>query len=111
MPGPGGSRSTWPPPATAAERPRARAYALAVPAPTSLTDPDAADRVAVRVAIADLPDRQRAALVLRYFADLSVAETAVALECAPGTVKSLTSKAVDGLRRRLGVAMEVLDHA
>jgi DNA-directed RNA polymerase specialized sigma24 family protein len=40
----------------------------------------------------------RAALVLRYFADLPVNEVAGVLECAPGTVKSLTSQAIDRLR-------------
>jgi RNA polymerase sigma-70 factor (ECF subfamily) len=58
-----------------------------------------ADVLAIRAAVADLPDRQRAAVVLRYFADLSVAATAEALDCAPGTVRSLTSQALDRLRR------------
>lgn len=44
--------------------------------------------------------------MLRYYADLSVAETADALDCAPGTVKSLTAKAVAGLRVRLGEAVD-----
>ena len=59
---------------------------------------DVADSVAVRDAVAALPERMRAALVLRYFADLPVAEVAEILECAPGTVKSLTSQAIDRLR-------------
>jgi RNA polymerase sigma-70 factor (sigma-E family) len=48
-----------------------------------------------------LGERQRACLVLRYFADLSVADTAQALGCRPGTVKSQTSRALDLLRARL----------
>jgi DNA-directed RNA polymerase specialized sigma24 family protein len=82
----------------------------AVPPPPTSPDPD--DQLAVRAAVALLPHRQRAALVLRYYADLSVAEVAEALECAPGTVKSLTSKGVAGLRRRLGdaVAVDLPDH-
>jgi RNA polymerase sigma-70 factor (sigma-E family) len=60
-----------------------------------------ADRLAVRAALADLPERQRAALVLRFYADLSVAQTAAVLGCAEGTVKSLTNRAVDALRHRL----------
>ena len=59
---------------------------------------EVADSVAVRDAVAVLPERMRAALVLRYFADLPVAEVAEVLECAPGTVKSLTSQAIDRLR-------------
>lgn len=61
-------------------------------------EPDAADAVAVRAAVAALPPRQRAALVLRYFADLSVERTADVLGCRPGTVKSLTSQAIVSLR-------------
>jgi RNA polymerase sigma-70 factor (ECF subfamily) len=59
---------------------------------------ETADAVAVRDAVAALPERMRAALVLRYFADLPVDKVAGVLECAPGTVKSLTSQAIDRLR-------------
>ncbi|MFF1606557.1 SigE family RNA polymerase sigma factor [Amycolatopsis sp. NPDC058278] len=55
----------------------------------------------LRAALAQLPARQRATVVLRYFGDLSVAETARALGCSPGTVKSQTAKAVDALRELL----------
>jgi RNA polymerase sigma factor (sigma-70 family) len=64
---------------------------------------DHADAVAVRQAVAALPRRQRAALVLRYFADLPVDRTAEVLGCAPGTVKSLTSQAIASLRDRFEV--------
>jgi RNA polymerase sigma factor (sigma-70 family) len=53
--------------------------------------------------VAALPRRQRAALVLRYFSDLSVDRTAEVLGCAPGTVKSLTSQAIASLRDRFEV--------
>ncbi len=72
--------------------------------PTSLaTDPaDAvADQDTVLRAIAALPPRQRAALVLRHLDDLSVETTAEILGCAAGTVKALTSQAIASLHRQL----------
>jgi RNA polymerase sigma-70 factor (sigma-E family) len=49
-------------------------------------------------ALRKLPARQRAAVVLRYFEQLSEAETAAALGCSIGTVKSSTHRAVTALR-------------
>ncbi len=49
-------------------------------------------------AVAALPYRQRAALVLKFHIGLSEAEIADALGCRPGTVKSLTSRALAALR-------------
>jgi RNA polymerase sigma-70 factor (ECF subfamily) len=48
-----------------------------------------------------LPPAQRAAVVLRYFADQSVHETAKALGKREGTVRALTSQGLHALRRRL----------
>jgi RNA polymerase sigma-70 factor (sigma-E family) len=59
------------------------------------------ERTVILGALAGLPGRQRACVVLRYFDDLSVADTAEALGCSEGTVKSQTSKALDNLRRVL----------
>jgi RNA polymerase sigma-70 factor (sigma-E family) len=53
-------------------------------------------------ALAALPPRMRAAVVLRHLDQLSVAETADALNCSEGTVKSQTARALAQLRATLG---------
>jgi RNA polymerase sigma factor (sigma-70 family) len=53
----------------------------------------------VREAVARLPKRQRTALVLRYFVDLSIDEVAGLMGCRPGTVAALTSQAIANLRK------------
>jgi RNA polymerase sigma-70 factor (sigma-E family) len=83
-----------------------RAAARRGPDPTVHSDPDGADATAVRQAVATLPQRQRTALVLRYYAGLSVAEIADELGCATGTVTSLTSRAVAALRHELGIELD-----
>jgi DNA-directed RNA polymerase specialized sigma24 family protein len=55
----------------------------------------------LQAAVAALPPGQRAALVLRYYCDLNIDQTAVALGCSTGTVKSQTAKAIAALRSRL----------
>ena len=55
-------------------------------------------RAALMSALRDLPARQRACVVLRYFEDLNVADTAALLGCSEGTVKSQTSRALVSLR-------------
>lgn len=61
-----------------------------------------ADQSAIRQALATLPQRQREVVVLRFFTDLSVAQTAVAMRTSEGTVKAHTSRALGQLRRALG---------
>lgn len=52
-------------------------------------------------ALAKLPARQRAAVVLRYYADLPDAAIAHTLRCRPGTVRSLIHRALADLRRTI----------
>ena len=52
-------------------------------------------------ALASLQPRQRAAIVLRYYEDLTEAQTAEVLGCAVGTVKSLVSRGLDRLRAEI----------
>lgn len=60
-----------------------------------------ADRDQIWVGLAGLPDRQRAALVLRFFEDLSDDDAAAALGCRVGTVRSLVSRGLAALREQL----------
>jgi len=48
-----------------------------------------------------LPQRQRAAIVLRFYEDLSDVQTAEILQCSAGTVRSLVSRAMKTLREQL----------
>ena len=50
-----------------------------------------------------LNERQREAVVLRFFEELSVEDTAAAMNCAPGTVKATVHQALRSLRQRLKV--------
>jgi RNA polymerase sigma-70 factor (sigma-E family) len=69
--------------------------------------PGPVDGDAIRAALAALPRRMRAAVVLRHWMDLSVEETAGLLHCSEGTVKSQTAKAITRLRGLLdGVALQ-----
>jgi RNA polymerase sigma-70 factor (sigma-E family) len=65
------------------------------------TQPDVARREALQVALDRLAYRQRAALVLRFYEDLSEKQTAQALGCAVGTVKSLVFRGLLALREEM----------
>src|SRR5205823_1035890 len=61
-------------------------------------DPDTAIAVALRSAIASLPEDMKTVIVLRYYADLAVKDVASALRIPEGTVKTLTRRAIERLR-------------
>jgi RNA polymerase sigma-70 factor (sigma-E family) len=68
-------------------------------------NPDETDRLATQDALWEqvraLPPRQRAALVLRYYEDLTETETAEVMGCSVGTVKSQVAAALGKLRGRV----------
>ncbi|WP_433060439.1 SigE family RNA polymerase sigma factor [Dactylosporangium sp. CS-033363] len=74
--------------------------------PDTRAGPDAAEQSAARAAfvaaLGKLPPRQRAVLVCRYYQDLSVAQTAEALRCSEGAVKSHASRGLARLKELLG---------
>ena len=59
------------------------------------------ESVEILTLIDRLPNRQRAVVVLRYYEGLTEIEIAAALQCRPGTVKSLASRALRHLREEL----------
>lgn len=59
---------------------------------------DTADRIDLWAHVTELPPRQRAVVVLRYYEDLSEAEIAATLGISTGTVKSTASHAIKALR-------------
>lgn len=79
-----------------------------IPVAASPSGPDQvatlADQDALRRALAQLPPGQRAVVVLRYYEDLTEAQTAAVLGCATGSVKTQTSRALAKLRGILGDA-------
>jgi RNA polymerase sigma-70 factor (sigma-E family) len=72
-----------------------------VPEGVAIPSPGELDRDEILHALSSLAPRQRAVVVLRFWDDLSVAQTADALGCSVGTVKSQTAHALQKLRRRL----------
>ena len=89
---------------------RRRAWLREVPSdsmpevPVGAIDVGVLDRSLLWPLVCALPARQRAVIVLRYYEDLTEAQIADVLGCAPGTVKSQTSAAMRALRRALAAA-------
>ncbi|MFC9976242.1 SigE family RNA polymerase sigma factor [Spirillospora sp. NPDC127200] len=74
---------------------------------TGAPDTDHAAGLDLRAALAALPPRQRAVVVLRFYCDLSVEQTAAELNCSTGTVKSQSARGLEALRRALRPAEEM----
>src|SRR5262245_50500149 len=87
---------------------RRREASMADPPDVNLTDPtadlDPRERATFLAALRHVPPRQRAVLVYRYYQGLDVEQTAAALGCSAGTVKSQTARGLAALREALGVS-------
>lgn len=74
--------------------------------PPEVAADDDSEAVARRMlfarALAEVPPRQRVTLIYRFYQGLDVTETAAALGCSEGTVKSQTARGLAALRRALG---------
>jgi len=68
------------------------------------------DRFAILEALRLLPPRQRAVIVLRYYEEMSVNETATVLGCSDGTVKRHSFDGLARLRELLGEAAVPITH-
>jgi RNA polymerase sigma-70 factor (sigma-E family) len=88
---------------------RSRGREVSVPdlpdrAVNSAVDDDVIDTQVLLSALRALPDRQRAAVVLRHWCDLTEAETARTMGCSLGNVKSTTSRGLANLRAALATS-------
>jgi RNA polymerase sigma-70 factor (sigma-E family) len=76
---------------------------LPEPAPSEPGEPE--ERHVLRTALAKLPPRQQAVLVLRFLCDRPVRDVAQLMRCSEGTVKSQTTHGLNHLRKLLGVVV------
>ena len=89
-----------------------RAYRRHGASPADTSPPATEETLTIRAAVSALPSRQRTAVILRFYEQLSVAETAEVMGCPQGTVKSLTHRALKRLGHDPSLAdEEVTDHA
>ena len=79
-----------------------RRYVERQPPLAPVHGPDVADREALRSALMALPIRQRTAVVLRYYEDLSEAQTAELMRCRSAAVRSLVARGMESLRKTTG---------
>jgi len=77
----------------------------------AIPDGDTDQSIMVRAALSAVPARQRAVLVLRYWNDLSVEDTAAVLGCSTGNVKSQASRALARLRELLGDSLADFEYS
>ncbi|HZZ42549.1 MAG TPA: RNA polymerase sigma factor [Tepidisphaeraceae bacterium] len=63
----------------------------------------AESRGRIREMLTELPERQREAVMLRFFEELSVEEAAEAMQCAPGTVKATIHQALKAMKKKFEV--------
>lgn len=85
---------------------RDRLSPLAVPDTSQVT----VDRAAMWQALASLPPKQRAVLVLRYYEDLTDDQIAAILQCRAGTVRSNASRALQALRVATATPVKEEEH-
>ena len=83
----------------------------AVPEPPPVPATDVVERLTLMRLLDRLSPRRRAVLVLRFYADLSVEQTADVLGCAPGTVKALTHQALAQLRTLLAEPESIMEES
>lgn len=74
-------------------------------------DPDVPDRIAVRTAMAELTDRQRQTVVLRYYLRLTSSQTAAVMGSSEGAVRVQTHRAIGRLREVLGARLPIEEDA
>lgn len=79
-----------------------RRYAERQHEPAPIGGPDIAERERMRQAMLELPLRQRTAVALRYYEDLTESQTAEIMHCRPTAVRSLVSRGMEHLRGTLG---------
>ena len=94
---------------TAIDRWRKRSRSQPSEPPDGSGDPLAIRRADLVRALRALPRRQREAVVLRHLLDLTERETATAMGCSAGTVKSTTSRGLAALRINLGPSWALED--
>ena len=92
-------------------RPHRRSEVSGDPPEAAASVPDAAAVLDVRAALQQVPAKQRAVLVLRFYHQLSVAEAAEVLRVTQGTVKSQTARGLEKMRELLDIGSTDPDQA